>query len=156
MDPVEIVVGRGRHSDHVLIQIRNRMHPGSTDFWDGNWLTSHIHVQAGGFKARIDAGLRTDELRAFRVALQRVYSEVHGSAALSSVEHWIELTAECRPTGSLSISGTVADHPGMRNTLHFTIEDLDQTDIPPLLDALIAVEERFPVLGSLPDMRTTR
>ncbi|MER7503810.1 hypothetical protein AB0L05_17975 [Nonomuraea pusilla] len=147
MDPAEIVVGRGGQSDHVLIQVLGRMHPGASDFWDGNWLTSPIHVQVGGFRARIDAGLRADELRAFRVDLERVYAEVKGSATLSSIEHWIELTAECHPTGSLSISGTVADGPGMWNTLHFVIEGLDQTDIPPLVDALVAVEERFPILG---------
>ena len=65
---------------------------------------------------------------------------------LSSLEHWIELTVECHPTGSLSIVGTVTDHPGMRNTLHFEIEGLDQTDIPELVSALVAVEKRFSVL----------
>jgi hypothetical protein len=35
----------------------------------------------------------------------------------------------------------------MGNTLHFVMEGLDQTDIPPLVNALVAVEERFPVLG---------
>ncbi|MEV4179767.1 hypothetical protein [Nonomuraea sp. NPDC049709] len=147
MDPTEIVIGRGGQCDHVLIQVRSRMHPGSTDFWDGNWLTSPIHVGVGGFTARIDAGLRADELRDFRMALERVYAGVRGSATLSSVENWIEVNVECHARGSLSISGTVADHPGMRNTLNFVIEGLDQTDLPPLVDALIAVEERFPILG---------
>ncbi|MEW9551213.1 hypothetical protein [Nonomuraea sp. NPDC050783] len=147
MDHAEIVVGRGEQSDHVLIQVHGRMHPGSTDLWDGNWLVSPIQVRVGGFTARIDAGLRADELRDFRVALERVYAEVSGRATLSSMEHWIELTAECHPTGSLSISGTVADDPAMWNTLNFVIEGLDQTDIPPLVEALVAVEERFPVVG---------
>jgi hypothetical protein len=104
-------------------------------------------VQVGGFTARLDAGLRAEELRNFRVALERVYADVKGSATLSSLEHWIELTVECHPTGSLSISGIAADDPGMWNTLHFVIEGLDQTDIPSLVDALVAAEERFPVLG---------
>ncbi|MEV4184817.1 hypothetical protein AB0J28_25675 [Streptosporangium canum] len=147
MEHAEIVIGRGRDFDHVLIRVLGRMHPGCTDFWDGNWLTSLIHVQVGGFTAEVDAGLRVEELHDFRVALERVDAEVRGSATLSSLEHWIELTIECRPTGSLSISGTVADHPGMRNTLHFEIEGVDQTDIPALTDALVAAEKRFPILG---------
>ncbi|WP_031172268.1 hypothetical protein [Streptosporangium roseum] len=147
MEHAEIVIGRDKQFDHVLIQILGRMHPGCTDLWDGNWLTSPIHVQVGGFRARIDAGLRIEELRDFRVALEHVHADVKGSAALSSLEHWIELTVECHPTGSLSISGTVADDPGKGNTLHFVIEGLDQTDIPPLVDALVAAEERFPILG---------
>ncbi|MEV0826336.1 WapI family immunity protein [Nonomuraea rubra] len=147
-EPAGIVVGRSEESDHVLIRVRGRMHPGATDFWDGNWLTSLIQVRAGGFTAWINAGLRADELRDFRVALERVYAEVKGSATLSTMEGWIELTVECHPRGSLSISGTVVDDPGMGNTLHFEIDGLDQTDLPPLVDALVAVEERFPVLGS--------
>ncbi|MBG0827651.1 hypothetical protein HS041_07730 [Planomonospora sp. ID67723] len=131
----------------MRIQVLGRMHPGRTDFWDGNWLTAPIHVQVGGFTARIAAGLRVQELRDFRADVERLYAQVRGSATLSSMEHWIELTVECHPTGSLSISGTVADDPGRWNTLHFVIEDLDQTDLPPLVDALVAVEERFPVLG---------
>ncbi|WP_226900152.1 WapI family immunity protein [Nonomuraea phyllanthi] len=147
MEHAEVLIGRGGSIDHVLIRVLGRMHPGSTDFWDGNWLTSPIHVRAGGFTAKVDAGLRVDELRDFRAALERVYAEVRGAATLSSLEHWIELTVECHPTGSLSISGTVADHPGMRNTLHFEIDGLDQTDIPALVNALVAVEKQFPVLG---------
>lgn len=147
MDHSEIVIGRDKRSDHVLIRLLGRMHPGRTDFWDGNWLTSPIHVRIGGFTARINAGLRGEELRDFRVALEHVYANAGGSAVLSSLEHWIELTVECHPTGSLAISGTVADDPARRNTLDFVIEGLDQTDIPPLVDALVAAEERFPVLG---------
>ncbi|MGN9847391.1 WapI family immunity protein [Nonomuraea sp. H19] len=147
MEHAEIVIGRGGNFDHVLIRVLGRMHPGCTDFWDGNWLISPIHVQVGGFAAEVDAGLRIEELRDFRVALERVYAEVKGSATLSSLEHWIELTVEFRPTGALSIAGTVTDHPGMRNTLHFEIDNLDQTDIPELVGALVAVEKRFPVLG---------
>ncbi|MFD8531556.1 hypothetical protein ACFV0L_29460 [Streptosporangium canum] len=147
MEHAEIVIGRGRNFDHVLIRVLGRMHPSCTDFWDGNWLASPIRVQVGGFTAEIDAGLRVEELRDFRVALERVHADVKGSAVLSSLEHWIELTVECHPTGSLSISGIAADDPGMWNTLHFMIEGLDQTDIPPLVDALVAVEKRFPILG---------
>ncbi|MBO4271418.1 hypothetical protein GSF24_12380 [Microbispora triticiradicis] len=147
MEHAEIVVGRGRNMDHVLIRVLGRMHPDCTDFWDGNWLTSPIHVRVGGFTAEVDAALRAEELHDFRVTLERIYAEVRGSATLSSLEHWIELTVECHPTGSLSIAGTVADHPGMRNTLRFEIDGLDQTDIPELVGALVAVEKRFPVLG---------
>ncbi|NRQ31479.1 hypothetical protein HII36_06440 [Nonomuraea sp. NN258] len=131
----------------MAIQVVDRMHPGTTDFWDGNWLTSPIRVRVGGFVAKVDAGLRVDELRDFRVDLQRIHAEVQGRAVLSSMEHWVELIVECHPRGSLSVAGTISDHPSMRNTLRFEVEGLDQTDIPMIVDSLVAVEERFPVLG---------
>jgi hypothetical protein len=147
VDSMEIVIGRSKQTDHVAIRVVGRMHPGTTDFWDGNWLPSPLFVRVGGFIAKIDAGLRVEELRDFRVDLQRVYAEVQGRAVLSSMEHWVELIVECHPTGSLSVEGTIADHPSMRNTLRFEVEGLDQTDIPAIVDALVAAEERFPVLG---------
>ncbi|WP_326824757.1 WapI family immunity protein [Streptosporangium sp. NBC_01756] len=147
MNRAEIIIGRGVQSDHVMIRVLGRMHPGCTDFWDGNRLISPVRVQVGGFIAEIAAGLRTEELHSFRAGLERIYAEVKGRAILSSREHWVELTIECRPTGSLLIFGTIADDPGMWNTLHFVIEGLDQTDIPPLVDALTALEKSFPILG---------
>jgi hypothetical protein len=35
----ELVVGRAE-GDYLKIEVRGRMHPGSDDFWDGNWLVS--------------------------------------------------------------------------------------------------------------------
>ena len=147
MEPVEIVIGRGGESDHVLIRVLGRMHPGCTDFYDGNWLTTRIHARAGGFTADVGAGLRAEELRDFRVALTRLGAETEGSATLSSLENWLEVTVERHATGSVSVFATVADHPGMRNSLRFAIDGMNQADVSGLAAALVAAEERFPVLG---------
>ncbi|MFI9556169.1 WapI family immunity protein [Nonomuraea endophytica] len=87
MDSAEVVIGRSKQADHVEIRVIGRMHPGTADFWDGNWLTSPVLVHVGGFTAKIAAGPRSEELRDFRVDLQRVYREVRGRAVLSSMEH---------------------------------------------------------------------
>ncbi|SFI65657.1 hypothetical protein SAMN05421835_101348 [Amycolatopsis sacchari] len=39
------------------------------------------------------------------------------------------------------------DQPGSANSLTFLLDDLDQTDLPPIIDALTAIGEAFPVLG---------
>ncbi|WP_435875045.1 WapI family immunity protein [Nonomuraea bangladeshensis] len=139
------MIGRSRESDHLLIPVLGRSFPGSADPWDASWLRTPVHVRAGGFTADLDARLRLPELRAFRTELERVHERVEGTAVLSSLEHWIELSVECRPTGALAVSGTVRDDPSSGNTLSFEIEGLDQTDLPPLVAALLAVEERFPL-----------
>ncbi|MBB5075297.1 hypothetical protein [Nonomuraea endophytica] len=59
----------------------------------------------------------------------------------------MELIVECRPTGSLTVTRMIADDPSMLNTLRFEIDGLEQTDIPAIIDALLAVAELFPVLG---------
>ncbi|MED7929110.1 hypothetical protein SMD20_33010 [Nonomuraea sp. LP-02] len=142
---MDIVIGRSRESDHLLIPVLGRSFPGSVDPWDASWLRTPIHVRAGGFTADLDARLRVHELRGFRTELERVHERVGGKAVLSSLEHWVELSVACRPTGSLAVSGTVRDDPSFGNALTFEIDGLDQTDLPPLVAALVAVEERFPL-----------
>lgn len=85
MNRAEIIIGRGVQSDHVMIRVLGRMHPGCTDFWDGNRLISPVRVQVGGFIAEIAAGLRTEELHSFRAGLERIYAEVKGGPSFPPV-----------------------------------------------------------------------
>lgn len=146
-EPPELLVGRP-DGDYLKIQVPGRMHPGRSDYWDGNWLVSPISARQGSFTAQIDAGLRVDELRAFRRGLEQIDQQLQGEAALTSIEHWISLSVTCRPSGSLSVTGQLDDHLGSGNVLSFTISDLDQTDLPTMLNAPSAIEQTYPVLGT--------
>jgi hypothetical protein len=145
--PPELLVGRP-DSEHLKIQVLARMHPGSSDYWDGNWLVSPIAATLGSFTAQVRAGLRVDELQAFRQGLEQINQHLQGQAVLTSIEHWISLSVVCRPSGSLSVTGQLDDHYGTGNVLSFTIKDLDQTDLPTMLSALSAIEQTYPVLGT--------
>lgn len=105
-----LVVGRV-DSDQLKVRVLGRMHPGSDDFWDGNWLLSPISARLGGFVAEIGAGLRVEELQRFRRGLEAIHRQLRGEATLTSMEQWISLTVQCRPNGSLSVTGTLADDP---------------------------------------------
>jgi hypothetical protein len=144
--PPELIVGRAA-GDHLKVQVWGRMHPGSDDFWDGNWLVSLISARVGGFTAEIGAGRRVDELQKFTRGLEQIYRQLRGKAVLVSMEQWISLTVECRPNGSLFVTGELDDGSGAGNTLAFTIAGLDQTDIPAMVGALAAIEQVYPVLG---------
>jgi len=63
------------------------------------------------------------------------------------MEDWLSLAVRCEPNGSLLVDGTLRDDPGNGNVLSFTVADLDQTDIPAIVDALLAIDEAYPVLG---------
>ena len=140
-----LVVGRV-DSDQLKVRVLGRMHPGSDDFWDCNWLLSPISAQLGGFVAEIGAGLRVEELQRFRRGLEAIHRQLRGEATLTSMEQWISLTVQCRPNGSLSVTGTLADDLGTGNTLAFRIVGLDQTDLPAMRDALASIERAYPVL----------
>jgi hypothetical protein len=142
----EILLGL-KSGDHVSIRVLGRMHPGSRDYWDGNWLISPIEVVAGGFRAETGAGLRADELVRFREALEKLYSTLAGEATFESLEGWLHLRLTVDLKGSLSLAGRIVDRPGAGNILSFTIGGLDQTHLPQVISALIRSEEAFPVLG---------
>lgn len=131
----------------MAVRVLGRMHPDSDDYWDGNWLVSPVSARLGGFAVRIDAALRVDELRAFRLGLEQLSQQLRGEAELVSMEHWIMLTVRCQPNGSLSVAGELDDDMGSGNTLSFTIAGLDQTDIPAMVTALTEIEHAHPAFG---------
>ncbi|MBE3203600.1 WapI family immunity protein [Parafrankia irregularis] len=140
------MLGR-RGSDHVLIRVVDRMYPGAGDFWDGNWLTSPIAARIAGFTADLDAALRADELCSFRKELQNLHRKLRGSARLVTLEEWIKVEVRCERNGHLEVEGELSTSSPAHNRLRFSLPGLDQTDLVPLIDALLAIERRFPVRG---------
>ncbi|WP_406628851.1 hypothetical protein [Amycolatopsis sp. WGS_07] len=143
MHTVRLGSARG---DRVAIAVRGRMHPGADDFWDGNWLVSPIEIVSGGFSARLGAGLRANELREFRAELAAC-GESGGSARLTSLEDWLDLTVTVGADGRVEAEGVaVADHSS-GNRLLFRIEGIAYSQLAEAVAALDAVDAEFPVLG---------
>jgi hypothetical protein len=133
--------------DRVTISVLGRMHGDATDFWDGNWLISPIEVHVGSFAGRISAGLRSDEIQGFREDLERVYRDLHGTARLTSMEEWLDLTMTITATGQFEVAGRMIDNPGSGNELRFEIDGLDQSHAPELIDGLLTLQRAYPVVG---------
>lgn len=136
----------GAEGERVTITVLGRMHPGSTDYWDGNWLVSPIDVSVGGFSGRVAAGLRIEELRTFRGELENLHETLVGEARLKSMEGWIGLTCLGDGRGHVEVTGYVRDEPGIGNELRFHLT-IDQTFLPGIIAELHGVERAFPVLG---------
>lgn len=131
----------------MVVSVVGRMHPGAQDYWDGNWLITPIRLHIDGFSGTLAAGLRVEELGRFREELEGVYANVAGMAVLASLEGWLTLRVICRSTGSLEVTGVACDQPGTGNRLEFAVEGMDQTYLPPLIEALRQCEQHYPVLG---------
>jgi hypothetical protein len=142
--------GIGAVGCRVDVYVRGRMLPQSTDYWDGNWLESDIVVDVGAFHGKIAAALRIDELQRFRRELEVVYLTVAGRAHLASLEEWITLDVKVDAFGHVGVDGQIQDQPGTGNRLLFHIAELDQTDLPPVIEGLTAIEAAYPILG-MPD-----
>ena len=107
--------------DHISIRVLGRLHPGTDDVWDGNWLATPIEA---------------------------VVVTLDGEAVLKSVEDWLTLRVAAASRGRLGVTGILLDRPGDGNRLIFKINDLDQSYLPRIIDSLDEVETFFPVLGS--------
>jgi hypothetical protein len=141
----EIVIGDTRH-EHIRIRVLGRTHPGAQDSAEANWLVSPISIAVGGFTAEIPAALRSDELHRFREGLEQVQRSAAGTAVLKSIEAWISLAVVHEANGTLSVTGSADDQPGIGNTLRFAFDGLDAALLEPLVVSLRACEEQFPVV----------
>jgi hypothetical protein len=134
-------------NDRVIINVEGRAHAGASDYWDGNWMITPISVRVGGFAADVAATLRMDEIHRFNEGLKYINQNLDGTAVLSSLELWIDLTVRCGPNGHLSVVGDVTENPATNTHLEFEIDNLDQTMLPGWIASLDAIEREYPVLG---------
>ncbi len=138
-------------TSHVVVEVRSRVWPKATDYWDGNWLTSIVQVAAGPWLGHYQATLRADEFAAFHDQLQRLYKDTDSpSAQFNSMEPWLQFTVERSDRlGHLRVAGRAQSEPFFEghNLLQFVLE-LDQTYLPRILDELAKILIEFPVIGS--------
>jgi hypothetical protein len=131
-----------------VLRVLGRAHPSATDFWDGNWLRTRIDAVAGDFSGGVTADVRADELADLRAQLDRLYRDGEGDASFTTLEYWINLEFHRDGLGHVQVRGEMFDMAGrMGNSLRFRL-DLDQTYLPPIIDALEAVERAWPILGN--------
>jgi hypothetical protein len=147
MTGVQVVIGEA-DAGTVTIRALGRMHGSASDYWDGNWLVTPVEIVAGGFTGEIPANLRAEEFRVFRAELERLYADLHGAATLKSMEDWLHLTVTAESRGLISVTGRAIDAHGSGNQLTFRIRGLDQSYLPSIIDALLALEDAFPVVGT--------
>jgi hypothetical protein len=143
----EVVVGH-RGGDTISIQVLGRTYPDSTGYWDSNWLTTHMQISIGPFRAVIPASLRTDELHRFEERLRRLHASGHKEVLFESMEEWLTLSFKNDSAGYILISGRVVDRPGSPNGLSFRIEKANQSDVAATIEELEKVNAAFPVLGT--------
>ncbi|WP_073837598.1 WapI family immunity protein [Micromonospora sp. CB01531] len=143
----EVLIG-DRDSSYLLIRALGRLHPGASDYWDGNWLITPVTISVDSFTGEVGASIRAEELRGLREGLERLNHDLEGEAVLESMEGWLSLVFRMKAGGRIDISGQACDRPGGRNRLCFVIDGLDQTNLPSIIDSLELVETRFPVLAA--------
>jgi hypothetical protein len=141
-----VVIGR-ESSDHCVVRVLGRLHAGADDYWDGNWLMSSVDLVVGPFQGTVPASLRAEELAAFREQLGVLHQSLTGAAVLDSMEAWLHLTVAVTSSGAVQVTGRARDRLGRANELLFHLDDLDQSDLPRIIEELDEVGTFFPVIG---------
>jgi hypothetical protein len=141
-----IVLGADR-AEQLSVLVTRREFPDASDYWDGNWVYATIRIRAGAFRGEYEALLRTNELASFKDQLGTLHAALNGSATFETMEHWLRLDIQGDGRGHFLAKCEARDQPGIGNTLHFELT-FDQTELPPVLEALSEVVRAFPVKGS--------
>jgi hypothetical protein len=132
--------------DFLTVTLLGRSHPGASDYWDGNWVTASVKVQAGGFCGSVGGDLRAEELVAFHNQFARLQESLRGTAEFATMEGWLSLRVEGDGRGRLTCRCVLRDEPGIGNTLDCTLVT-DQTFTRSSVAELAAAVEAFPVVG---------
>ena len=141
----ELVVGRPS-SDFLRVSVGERGEGAPDDYWDGNWVRAKIDLRAGGFRGSFGASLRAEELRAFRDAVAGLRSDLEGTARFETMEGQLAIELRGDGRGHFTAECEARDDAGAGNRLLFSLE-LDQTEIPGILEGLEEIVRAHPVKG---------
>jgi len=114
------------------------------EYFDDNWLTVLIFVQAGGFKGKTRAAILSGELTQLLKQLRVLYETLAGTAEFTTMEEQLHLLFRGDGKGHIELEGELVDQPGIGNRLHFTLQ-FDQSQLGASIRELEKVTSEFPV-----------
>ena len=128
----------------LSVWVSSREFPDSDDYWDGNWLHVHIHVEADGASVQVSGPcVRTDEIEEFTEQLALLHRDLRGTANLACMEPYLAAKVTCGTLGGVQVEVEVTpDHLAQSHRFLF---GLDQSYLPAVLSGCRDVLHRFPV-----------
>ena len=136
----------GAEREFVAVVVQRRSYPTATDYWDGNWLTSEVRLQMGGFSGRFEASLRAEEFVRFLTELKRLRESLHGQAVFATLEEQLRLELEGDGKGHIVVRGHARDEAGTGHQVKFRLQ-ADQTMLQCVIADLQRVAVAYPVVS---------
>jgi hypothetical protein len=134
--------GEERERVQVLVYGYERAPVG--DYYDDNWLSVEVQINAGAFTGSFQATFLTEELTSFLEELRVLHSTLRGKASFTTMEGQLSLELEGNGMGHINLLGKTSDQPGIGNQLQFQLS-LDQTQLQDSLQSLEALVKKYPV-----------
>ncbi|HAO99567.1 MAG TPA: hypothetical protein DCQ83_05935 [Fibrobacteres bacterium] len=129
--------------ERIEVDVQSYEREATGEYYDDNWLTVEIRIQAGGFHGKMSASFITNELITFLSALRPLYQSLNGTARFDTLEEQLSLKLTGDGRGHFELSGEVSDQPGIGNSLRFTLQ-FDQSQLGTSIRELEQVTLRFP------------
>jgi hypothetical protein len=130
----------------IEIDVFYRDYPNSSDYWDGNWVTSKINIKIPGYLVNFDANLRTDELRDFANEIKLMSKLLKGKATLKNLDNYLHIECEMDKLGKIIWTAETCYPAGYGAVLKFEFES-DQSFLIGLIKELETILTAFPVIG---------
>lgn len=130
----------------IEIDVLYRNYPNSSDYWDGNWVSSKLKIEIPGYTVSFNADLRTDELSNFMNELKLMNKKMKGKAALSNLDGYLHIEGEMNKLGQIFWTAETCYPAGYGAVLKFEFVS-DQSYLERLIKELNDILVAFPVLG---------
>ena len=115
-------------------------------YWDANWINARVEIKARSFSGTYLAQLQTLDFSQFKKGVESLYANLEGITQFNSMEDWLKIIIRGDGIGHFDVECEACDIPGTGNRLEFKME-IDQTEIPRLIDQLDDILTKFPVRG---------
>jgi hypothetical protein len=130
----------------IEIEVMGRSHPGSDDYWDGNWLTSSLKINIPGYHVSFICDIRTDELQDFLDELKTLYEQFRGKAQFKNIDNYLHFECEMDKLGKVKWCVETCYPAGYGAVLKFEFES-DQSYLPRLMQELNGTLHSYPIIG---------
>jgi len=134
----------GEEQERVEVTVHGYERAPVGEYYDDNWLSVEVEVQAGAFAGRFHAAFLTGELVSFLEGLRVLHSSLRGDARFTTMEEQLSLSLEGNGLGHIALKGRASDQPGIGNQFRFQLS-LDQTQLQASLRSLEVVVNAYPV-----------
>ena len=133
----------------LRIWVHGRESPGSSDFWDGNWLRATARCSGSGASVSVAGSfLRSDELLRWLSEIELLQQSLTGEARLAAIEPELGVLLRAPDPGRLEVRVDIT--PDQLSQEHVFRFELDPSSLPALALALRRLLERYPVTGGAP------
>lgn len=132
----------------LSLWVRQRQFPDAADYWDGNWLTVSVTMEASGAFVRCGGPiLTTADIEWFRNGVAAMAATLKGEAELIGLEPGLNVKLTMRD-GRGHVDGVIEITPDHLNQQHRFKVEFDQSYLPALVLSCDTILTTFPVTNA--------